>query len=66
VDTRVIETYLKGEKSLEKLFKADAFIFMDDLASKVFGWHEKGMTDDEIKTKIKEYYDTKSEQTLNV
>ncbi len=66
VDTRMIERYLNGEQSLEKLFKADAFIFMDNLSSQVYRWYEKGRSDDEIKNKIKEYNDTKSEQTLNV
>jgi hypothetical protein len=52
IDRKVIERYLNGGSTLDKLFKADAFIFMDSLASDVFRWYEKGLTDEEIKIKI--------------
>ncbi len=35
VDKKVIETYLNGSSTLAQLFKADALIFMDSLASEV-------------------------------
>jgi len=61
VSKDTIERHLKEGRSLDDLFKADAFIFMDGLASDVWRWYEKGLTDEEIKTKIKKQYDTKSE-----
>ena len=50
VSKDTIERHLKEGRSLDDLFKADAFIFMDGLASDVWRWYEKGLTDEEIKT----------------
>ena len=61
VSMETIERQLNSGRSLDDLFKADAFIFMDGLESDVWRWYEKGLTDEEIKLKIKEQYDTKSE-----
>lgn len=66
VDSKVIERYFDGGKTLDDLFKADAFIFMDDLASQVYRWYDKGLTDEEIKNKIQEYHNEKSRETSNV
>lgn len=54
VDKDVVDTYLKNGSPLKDLFKADAFIFMDSIASQVFKWHEKGLSDEEIKLKLLE------------
>jgi len=56
VDKNVVDTYLKNGSPLTNLFKADAFIFMDEAASKVYMWFEKGLSDEEIKVKLLEYY----------
>jgi hypothetical protein len=56
VDKNVVDTYLKNGSPLTNLFKADAFIFMDEVASKVYKWFEKGLSDEEIKVKLLEYY----------
>jgi hypothetical protein len=63
VDKDVVKVYLDTDKELKQLFKADAFIFMDDVASKVFQWYEKGLTDQEIKLKFEELNGKKSEET---
>lgn len=55
VDKNVVDTYLKNGSPLKNLFKADAFIFMDEAATKVFKWVEKGISDEEIKIKLLEY-----------
>jgi hypothetical protein len=57
VDKKVIETYLNGDSTLEKLFKADALIFMDSLASEVYKLYIKGVSDEDIKLKISKLND---------
>jgi hypothetical protein len=52
IDKDIIDTYLKNGSPLKDLFKADAFVIMDDIASKVFKWHESGLSDGEIKLKL--------------
>ena len=61
VSMDTINRHLNEGRSLDELFRADAFIFMDGLASDVYHWHDKGLTDDEIKNKLNEKYDTKTE-----
>jgi len=55
VDKDVVNAYLNNGSPLKDLFKADAFIFMDNVASQVFKWFEKGLSDEEIKLKLIEY-----------
>ena len=52
VDKDVVNTYLKNGSPLKDLFKIDALIFMDNIASDVFKWHKKGLSDEEIKLKL--------------
>lgn len=66
VDTKVIESYLNGGKTLDELFRADAFIFLDNLASEVYRWYDKGLTEEEIKLNIQKYHESKQSQTVNV
>jgi hypothetical protein len=61
VDSDIITTYLSNNTPLKTLFKADAFIFMDDVASNAFKWFQKGLTDQEIKLKLSETNGKKSE-----
>lgn len=61
VSMDTINRHLNEGRSLDELFRADAFIFMDGLASDVYHWYDKGLTDDEIKNKLNEKYDTKTE-----
>jgi|LakMenE18May11ns_1017448.scaffolds.fasta_scaffold9763499_2 hypothetical protein len=58
IDIDTINRYLDGKESLDVLFKGDAFIFMDNTASKVYGWYTKKLTDKEIKLKINELYES--------
>ncbi len=66
VDKNKIETYLKGGSTLEQLFKADALIFMDSLASEVYKLHSKGVSDEDIKLKISQINDNEAKETFNV
>jgi len=66
VDTKVIESYLNGGRTLDELFRADAFIFLDELASEVYRWYDKGLTEEEIKLNIQKYHESKQSQTVNV
>jgi len=54
VEKETIELYLKKNKSLSNLFKADALIFMDKVSSKVYEMYCSGTSDIEIKNKWKE------------
>lgn len=47
-------SWLENKLPLERLFKADALIFEGKISSKVYDLHKKGLTDLEIKNKIKE------------
>jgi hypothetical protein len=60
VDKNKIETYLKGGSTLEQLFKADALIFMDSLASEVYKLYSKGVSDEDIKLKILQINDNET------
>lgn len=66
VDKKVIETYLRNESTLDQLFKADALIFMDSVASEVYKLYTKGLSDEEIKQKISEINDGETKETVNV
>ena len=52
VSKEIIDNVFKNKTSLEEIFRADAFIIMDEYSSKVFELFKRGMTDDEIKTTI--------------
>lgn len=48
VSEETIENSLKNKQPLSDLFKADAIIFMDNIASKVYTLHSEGHSDEEI------------------
>ena len=54
VSQDTIENTLKNKQPLSELFKADAIIFMDNLASKVYTLHSEGHSDEEIKLYLNE------------
>ena len=54
IDKKLIEKYLELKKPLKDLFKVDIIHFDDDISSKVFDLHEKGLTDNQIKIIINE------------
>lgn len=54
IDKEIILKYLELNKPLKDLFKADAIVFEGNIASKVYELHEKGLTDNQIKTIINE------------
>jgi hypothetical protein len=66
IDEKVVKIYLDTNKELKELFKADAFIFMDETASKVYSWYEKGLTDQEIIIKLDELNGKKSDEDVIV
>jgi hypothetical protein len=57
VEKEIVEKYFEENKPLSKLFRADAFIFMDNYSSKVYDYYCDGLSDELIKIKIKEYED---------
>jgi hypothetical protein len=63
VEKELIENYFKQSKPLKELFKADAFIFMDNYSSKVYDYHCDGLSDELIKTKIQEYEDNQGRKS---
>lgn len=63
VEKERIEKYFEENKPLSKLFKADAFIFMDKYSSKVYDYYCDGLSDELIKIKIKEYEDNQVNQS---
>lgn len=60
VSQKMVEEYILNEKSLDKLFSADAFIFTDTISNKVYKWYCDGLDISEIKTKLKEYHESKT------
>jgi len=54
VSEETIKNSLKNKQPLSDLFKADAIIFMDNLASKVYTLHTEGYSDEEIKLYLNE------------
>ena len=54
VSKDTIDKCLKNNDSLVELFKADAFIVMDEYSSKVFNLFNQGMSDAEIKIILNE------------
>jgi hypothetical protein len=57
VDEEKLFKYLDNDKPLKKLFKADAFIFMDKISSYAFELYSHGTNDEQIKLKLKQYKD---------
>jgi len=54
VDMKIVKMYLNKGDGMDKLFKADAFIFLDKGASEIYKMYEKGATEEEIKLKVEE------------
>lgn len=55
IEKEILFKYIEKNKSIKPLYKADAFIFMDDLSSKVHDWFYSGMSEEDVIKKIKEY-----------
>lgn len=55
VNKKTIETYINENKSLDSLFKADAFIFMDSVSSEIYKLYAKNESIEVIKSKLNEY-----------
>lgn len=53
VDKERILEILNEKESLSKLFSADAYIFLDDISSKVFDLYVNGTSDKDIEKIIK-------------
>lgn len=54
VSKDTIDKCIKNNEQLTDLFKSDAFIVMDEYASKVFNLFNQGMSDAEIKIILNE------------
>jgi hypothetical protein len=59
VSKETIETTLNNRNSLSDLFKADAVIFMDEIASTAYQLYQEGHSDNQIKKKLNGIYGTK-------
>jgi len=55
VEEELLMRYFNNNKPLSKLFKADAFIFMDKISSYAYDLYSQGNSDEIIKLKLKEY-----------
>lgn len=51
----IIFNSLTRGKKLVDIFKPDAYIFEDEISSKVFKWYLKGLNEDEIIVKLNKY-----------
>jgi hypothetical protein len=49
VSKETIESSLNNRNPLSELFKADAIIFMDEVASTAYNLYQEGHTDNQIK-----------------
>jgi hypothetical protein len=49
VSKETIESSLNNRNPLSELFKADAIIFMDEVASTTYNLYQEGHTDNQIK-----------------
>ncbi len=56
VDKVLINDFLDDKKNLQDIFKSDAIILMDDIASDTFKLYERKMDETKIKNIIKEKY----------
>lgn len=66
VDKKTIESYFSNGMTLKDVFKADALIFMDSFASDVFELYTKGISDEEIKSKLLEINEGETKKTASV
>lgn len=64
VSKETIESVLNNRKSLSELFKADAIIFMDEIASTAYTLHQQGHTDNEIKKHLDGKYTENKNSTI--
>lgn len=55
IDFEKVKRCLDEGSKLKDLFRADAIIFLDETSSSVYEWYAKGLSDNEIKTKLKTY-----------
>jgi hypothetical protein len=64
VSKETIESTINNRKPLSELFKADAIIFMDDIASTAYTLHQQGYTDNEIKKHLDGKYTDNTNSTI--
>jgi hypothetical protein len=60
ISENMINEHIINQESLEELFNADAFIFTDNVSSRVYQLFCDGMSIDNITNEIKKYYESKS------
>jgi hypothetical protein len=59
VSKETIQNSFKNKQSLSELFKADAVIFMDSIASTAYQLYQEGYTDNQIKKHLDKIYENK-------
>jgi len=52
IDKEKITSYINNGLKLNDLFNSDTIIFLDNTSSKIYDWYIKGLTENEIKTKL--------------
>ena len=52
IDEEKITSYINNGLKLNDLFNSDTIIFLDNTSSKIYDWYIKGLTEDEIKSKL--------------
>lgn len=52
IDKEKITSYINNGLKLNDLFNSDTIIFLDNTSSKIYDWYIKGLTEDEIKSKL--------------
>lgn len=55
IEKEILYKYIENNKPIRPLYNADAFIFMDNISSKVHDWFCNGLSEEDVIIKIKEY-----------
>jgi len=55
IEKEILVRYIENKKPIKPLYNADAFIFLDELSSKVNDWFYDGISEEEIILKIKQH-----------
>jgi hypothetical protein len=63
VDENLIYDFLEGKQNLQDIFKSDAIILMDNIASETFKLHQKKIDETNIKKILNEKYGHTSKKT---
>lgn len=63
VDENLINDFLEGKQNLQDIFKSDAIILMDNIATETFKLYQKQLDETKIKDILNEKYGHTSKKT---